>query len=264
MIKLNGEIVKFDKFSNKETKLKLPYTYESNNRVLFVYEDDSSLIELMIFKRHLDSLLVKDVKLTISYMPYSRLDREECGLAFTLKYISEFINAMNFEQINVYEPHSDVCLATLNNATASYLTPELLYQANSIAFNKEKDFLFFPDAGAMKRYSKMFPDYKYLVGFKSRDFVSGNIEKLQILGNVTKGANVVIIDDLCSGGRTFSMSAEKLKEIGCGDIYLIVGHCENTIFEYGFLENKNIKHVFTTNSILKTQTHPKLSVLDVL
>jgi ribose-phosphate pyrophosphokinase len=110
----------------------------------------------------------------------------------------------------------------------------------------------------------MFPDYKYLVGFKSRDFVSGNIEKLQILGNVTKGANVVIIDDLCSGGRTFSMSAEKLKEIGCGDIYLIVGHCENTIFEYGFLENKNIKHVFTTNSILKTQTHPKLSVLDVL
>lgn len=262
MIKLNGKVVEFEKFSNKETKLKLPDVYEDDNRVLFVYEDDSSLIELMIFKRHLDSLLVKDVQLIIAYMPYSRLDREECGFAFTLKYISEFINAMNFECVTVYEPHSDVCLATLNNASASYLTPRLLYSASG--FNKETDVLFFPDAGAMKRYSKMFPDYKYLVGFKSRDFTSGNIEKLQILGNVTEGANVIIIDDLCSGGRTFSMSAEKLKEIGCGDIYLIVGHCENTIFDYGFLENENIKHVLTTNTILKTQTHPKLSVLDVL
>lgn len=265
MIKFNETEIKFTKFSNNETKLQLALSdikYKDINSVSFTYEDDSSLIELLIFKSHLDSLMIKNVDLYINYMPYSRLDREECNVAFTLKYISNLINSMGFDKVFVVEPHSDVCLATLNNATSIYLTPRIVENVSRmVEFNKENDFLFFPDAGAMKRYSKMFPDYKYLVGFKSRDFNSGNIDKLQILGRVSPNSKIIIVDDLCSGGRTFKMSAEKLKEVGCGNIYLVVAHCENAIFDYGFLDDANIEMVFTTDSIIKKQKDPKVNTL---
>ena len=263
MIKLNGKEVNFTKFSNNEVKLVLSkdeVICNGHNTVDFIYEDDSNLIQLYILKQYLSQFNVKGVDLYIQYMPYSRMDRSENGVAFTLKYISDLINSMNFENVFIIEPHSDVCLATINNSKAIYITPNIVNNiVDRVGFSKEDDFLFFPDAGAMKRYSKMFPKYRYLVGFKSRDFDSGDIDKLEILGNIKSDSKIIIVDDLCSGGRTFKMSAEKLKEVGCGNIYLVVAHCENAIFDYGFLDDTNIEMVFTTDSIIKKQTHPKVN-----
>ena len=46
------------------------------------------------------------------------------------------------------------------------------------------------------------------------------------------------------------MTAEKLKEIGAKDIYLVVTHCEDTIFDGDILKTDLIKKVYTTDSIL--------------
>ena len=67
---------------------------------------------------------------------------------------------------------------------------------------------------------------------KERDFLSGRIKKLTITGEQpNKPFRVMIIDDLCSMGGTFMLSAEKLKEIGATEIYLVVTHCEKTIIQ---------------------------------
>jgi ribose-phosphate pyrophosphokinase len=164
----------------------------------------------------------------------------------------------------VIEPHSDVTLALIDRSIGKYPTVQLLDEVTAeIGFDPEQDYLFFPDAGAQKRYSKV-RGYKELVGFKSRDFQTGEIKSLEIVGNVDHDEfKVLIVDDLCSYGGTFMLSAEKLKKIGAAQIYLLVGHCEKSIYKGKILESDLIDKVFTTNTILDQADHPKIHVYEM-
>lgn len=116
----------------------------------------------------------------------------------------------------------------------------------------ETPFLFYPDEGSMKRYSGLI-NSPYAFGVKKRDWKTGNIEGLDVIGaeDQIKGKDILIIDDICSRGGTFYHSAKKLKELGANKIYLYVTHCENTIFEGELLTSGLIERVFTTDSIYK-------------
>jgi ribose-phosphate pyrophosphokinase len=261
MIYLNGDLVKFEIFPNGESKLDRDSLGDSVrmadvNEVIFSYQEDGDLIKLAILKDFLDYLGYK-TSIVITYMPYSRMDRNNNGeVAFSLKTISKFINNLNFLEVFVIEPHSDVTTALLERSfkwdISEDLLPKVLLETD---FNVEKDYLFFPDAGAQKRY----PDIKgfnYLVGHKKRDFKTGEIKSLEVVGDLpdnTKDIKVIIIDDLCSKGGTFWFSGLKLKELGFGEISLLVAHCENSIFEGKLLSYESpVSKIFTTNSIIQT------------
>ena len=64
-------------------------------------------------------------------------------------------------------------------------------------------------------------------------------------------------------GYFFYFSAKKLKELGAGDIYLYVTHCENTIFDGELITGDLIKHIYTTDSLL-TKRDDKITVFDIL
>ncbi|MCR8636606.1 ribose-phosphate pyrophosphokinase [Paenibacillus radicis (ex Xue et al. 2023)] len=266
MIQLNGVVLEFKLFPNGETLVDgeqiLNHANELNI-VTFKYENDSDLIKVMFLKNYLDDLNFK-ASLVVYYMPYSRMDRVEGASAFTLKYVSNFINSLNFDKVTLIEPHSDVSLALINKSTARYPSVELLDKVIAeVGFNLHEDYLFFPDAGAQKRYGKV-KGYQQLVGFKVRDFQTGQIRKLDIVGSVErKGFKVIIVDDLCSYGGTFILSAEKLKEIGASEIYLLVGHCEKSIYKGKILETDTIDKVFTTNSMLDQADHEKIHVFEI-
>lgn len=264
MIILNDYKVEFNKFPNGETNvdkntiLVMPY-----NNIIFKYEDDSDLIKLMLIKRHLDEQFIKACNLTILYMPYSRQDRTEGKSVFTLKYVCEFINSLHFAIVNIDEPHSDVTPALLDRCVIEYPTTILLNEAIlESGFDRGKDYIFYPDAGAQKRYSSKNPGFKEIVGFKKRNFQTGKIESLQVVGAENLcNSNVIIVDDLCSKGGTFMLSAKKLKEIGAAKIYLVVTHCEETILEGDVLNSPLIEKVFTTGSIITDPHMSKLSVI---
>lgn len=270
MIWLNETKLENKLFPNGETLVNgeqiLQAAVDGLNTVAFKYRNDGDLIALMFVKRFLDDHGFR-ARLVIYYMPYSRMDRVEGSSVFTLKYAADFINTLQFDTVTVIEPHSDVTLALLNKSRAVYPTVELLGRvAAEVNFNVEEDYLFFPDAGAQKRYSKV-KGYKGLVGFKVRDFQTGQIKQLDIVGKVDdskKGFKAIIVDDLCSYGGTFLMSAEKLKEIGAAEIYLLVGHCENSIYEGKLLNADIIDRVFTTDSILEQPESRTESEQDVI
>ena len=121
--------------------------------------------------------------------------------------------------------------------------------------------MFYPDEGAMKRYSNNIK-LPYAFGIKKRNWKTGVIEGLDVAGEVDKiaGKNILIVDDICSRGGTFYHSAKKLKELGVKDIYLYVSHCENTILDGELLKGDLLKKVYTTNSIF-TKSHEKVEVL---
>ena len=179
--------------------------------------------------------------------------------AFTLKYFAKFINALNFEAVYIYDIHSNVGVALIDRVFELYPSDKV----NAVIKKEKIDTLYFPDEGSVKRYSDKF-NKPFVFGMKNRDWKTGQILGLDVLGNtdLIKDKTILIVDDICSRGGTFYHSAKKLKELGAGKIYLFVTHCENTILEGDILTSGLIEKVYTTNSIF-TKKHEKIEVFDI-
>lgn len=258
MILVNGVTPLLDPFPNGETHLtgkfmNNPLDKNGQVRIDFKYESDKDLIGLYFIRKHILSTSPNlETVLHIWYMPYSRMDRVESEKdIFTLKYTCELINGLNFKTVYVYEPHSDVTTALLNNAKKCNLSRDVALKAMiNMGFDMDKDVLLFPDAGAQKRYGKQFDGFKTAVQFKTRNFNTGKITKTQILGEIPKDSKVLIVDDLCSFGGTFLAAANEVKKY-TNDIYLSVAHCETSILQGELLRpGSPIKKVFTTDSLI--------------
>lgn len=270
MIIIDNIKVEITTFPNGESLIKSEKFWKKSGETSYIrlkFETNEDLMNLMFIKKHLDEKGVK-TKLSILYMPYSRMDRTEGHTVFTLKYICNFINCLNFNEVEVYEPHSDVTLALLDRAKGINMTAIITKEAMKfLDFNEEnEDYLFYPDAGAEKRYSKQISYKNVLIGMKERDFKTGNINKLEVVGNVpNKPFRVLIVDDLCSKGGTFIMSAKRLKELGASEVSLAVTHCENSIYNGDVLTTDLIQRVFTTTSILNNDLeHKKITIISNL
>ena len=122
---------------------------------------------------------------------------------------------------------------------------------------------FYPDEGAMKRYSSLL-DFPYAFGIKKRDWETGNILGLEVMNKeIVEGKNVLIIDDICSKGGTFYYAAKALKELGAHSIYLYVTHCEKTIISGNIYYGNEIEQIFTTDSIWRDENDPRVKILEV-
>ncbi|MDP4090029.1 MAG: ribose-phosphate pyrophosphokinase [Bacillota bacterium] len=265
MIYFNGERIEFKKFPNGETlihseNLKSKSDY---NDIKVNFESDEDITHLIFLKSHLDELKIK-CNLVLPYMPYSRMDRTEGITVFTLKYLCRLINNLNFESVTIYEPHSEVSTALLDRVKVVNMTKTLAEGLLSELCNgKEEVYLVYPDAGAAKRYGKLIHYDKILTAMKERDFKTGYIKKLEINGEIEdRNFKAIIADDLCSKGGTFALTASRLKEMGASEIYLVVSHCENSIFEGELLTSDLIKEIYTTNSIL-SKSHEKIKVFEI-
>lgn len=262
MLFLNNEKVEIKEFPNGEsfiTRENLKFLNDINE-IKLIFQNDKDIMHLVFLKGYLDEKNLK-AKLILPYMPYSRMDRTEGFTVFTLKYLCKLINSMNFTMVTIYEPHSDVSVALLDRVEvvnmSKILAEELLNKLND-----ENIYMVYPDAGAEKRYSKQIEYDKVLTATKSRDFKTGYIKSLEINGRPKDEFTAIIVDDLCSRGGTFMLTASKLKEIGAKDIYLVVTHCEDTVFEGDLLDCDFIKKVYTTNSIL-SKKHEKIVIKNI-
>lgn len=274
MIKVNGVEIEMTSFPNRETCVGIDpdILEDEGNIVFFQYRDDGDLIKLMFVKKWIDDYPSLINILVLAHIPYARLDRKDTNHSvFTLKHVSEYINWLGFEEILVIESHSDVAVALLNNTTNMPLTKILFNEAVStgeIEFDPAEDFVCYPDATAQKRYGKM-GDYKALIGMKDRDFQTGWIKNLDIFvpgGYSVKDRNVVIVDDLCSKGGTFILTAKELRKLGAKSITLIVAHCEETILDGEILKTDLIDNVITSNSMIsqeQTISFEKMHVADL-
>lgn len=258
MILVNGDKVSTGKFPNNEVWIDSKTIHAEpfhTNKVTLKFEDDSDLLHLGMIKQYLDTMYLRS-HLTIAYMPYSRMDRENENYLFSLKYIAKFINGLCFDKVTIYEPHSDVTPALIDNCI---IINQSIILANDVMSRYNINCVYFPDAGAQKRYSH-FDNMEQMVGFKKRDFKTGSIVGLDIIGNVDVAhKNILIIDDLCSKGGSFIPPAKQFKEQKANQVFLVVTHCEDNIFNGDILKTDYIDKVFTTNSIL-TKEHNKINI----
>lgn len=255
MLKLNGKVIEITKFPNSEVLIKDKDNLNigvNTNLIEFKFESNMDFLDLMFIKKHIDEKCPSSKKvLSIPYLPYSRMDRTEGEAVFTLKYICEFINMLKFDKVITLEAHSNVSLALLDRLENINYSVNLAKKCmEDINFNKEKDYIVFPDEGARKRYKRDFSDCKILTCEKQRDFSTGKISQLKINEpSVEPNFKAIIVDDLCSYGNTFIMASNTLKELGAEEIYLCVTHSEDGLFLGDIFKTSFIDTVYTTNSL---------------
>ena len=253
MIKLDGRVIELGHFPDGTLLIKenvsRNYEYERTVTINWKYENDGELVALIYLTRHLKEHGVTKVHLQMPYIPNARQDRVKSDEdVFTLKYFAEVINGLGFESVTVLDPHSVVSEALIDKVIIKTPAKNIEKVLNKIG--DENILMFYPDEGAMKRYSGM-ADKPYVFGMKKRDWATGQINGLDVAGatELINGSRVLIVDDICSRGGTFYHSAKKLKELGAGEIYLYISHCENTILEGEVLSSGLIQKVFTTDSL---------------
>lgn len=168
--------------------------------------------------------------------------------SFDLKIISEIINMCNFTNVTIFDPHSDVSMALINNSIK--MSPEGYIRA-AVKLIKDRIgdkelMLVSPDAGAYKKVFELAEKLGLeLAGaLKHRD-KDGKVD-LTFMGNV-KGKVCLIVDDLCDGGYTFELLGKALVEQEAAEVHLYVSH---GYFSKGLNElSKVINHIYCTNSV---------------
>lgn len=172
--------------------------------------------------------------------------------SFGLKIICDFINSFDFKRVEIFDSHSDVSLALINNSEKH---SSFEYVENVIeSINNKNLVLVSPDAGAYKKVFKYAEDLNLplVAANKFRD-LKGEIT-LNILGDV-KNKKCLIIDDLLDGGYTFHLLAKQLKEQGADKVYLYISHA---YFNKGVDFTEYIDHFYCTNSIKDIES-PKVT-----
>lgn len=279
MIEIEGRVVNIEKYPDGTPKINIDVNEieESDycgKRCLIItwfYENNDELFYLLLVKRHLERHFTNvDYYLVMPYIPNARMDRtKNDSEVFTLKYFCDFINSLNFATVYVMDAHSSVSTALLNNCE-EYEKPEKYIEnaINDIGMNDL--ILYFPDLGAAKRYSELFPDLPYCYGEKKRDWKTGKILGLDIRDNGLDltGKVVLMVDDIISYGGSLFYSAKALKSVGVGKIYAYATHTENSILDaekgtlIKLLKDNTVERLFTTNSLFN-MSHEKITVFDL-
>lgn len=265
MIKINGEKVDTFKFSGGEVHPKIEGVYPENISVKAFIRNADDIMELLLVKNALDQMLYfKRIDLVIPYVPYARQDRVcNAGEAFSIKVMCDLINSMNFNRVTIYDPHSDVTPALINNC-------RVVPQEEIFSLFKNMDMLKYtlvsPDAGAEKKVHKVsekFDGLQVIYAGKIRNTKTGEIVATKVdWGYSLKGKDILIVDDICDGGRTFIEIAKKLHRFKPQSINLYVTH---GIFSKGYepLFEAGIKKIFTTDSFEQTYEVDGLRVVNL-
>lgn len=206
------------------------------------YEHEGEFIHVAQLKALLDTLSGA-TDLVMPYLPYARQDKEVSNNStFALRVFADLINSLNFDRVTIVDPHSDVA-QLIESVEFQYPIGMLM----SVFDSTQTDIVCYPDQGALKKYSVLYPDVPYIYSEKIREQSTGAITYHFLVGDPS-GKKVLIVDDICDGGATFIILAKLLLKAGATEVNLFVTH---GLFTKGMkpLLESGIKRVFARNGI---------------
>jgi len=258
MINVQGFENKFWTFPGGERSVKLTPDGQTNcmpiqMRMDFKSSDD--LVDMILAVNALRHMYGQDVsiELTVPYFPFSRQDRVMTdGESFGLQSAVDMIKMCNFVSVTTWDIHSDVAGAMFSAGVFRNVSQADLWADSIRAMTKtETTVIVSPDAGALKKIYKVAEatGQSVVEAKKIRDVATGHIVKTEVDGSKISGfERVVIVDDICDGGRTFIELAKVIRDSGFkGTLVLCVTH---GIFSKGLdVFTENFDEIYTMNNI---------------
>lgn len=206
-----------------------------------------------------------DINLYIPYFPYARQDRVcNPGEALSVRVMAQLINAQNYGTVTIVDPHSAVTVALIDRVH--------VFDQYEVFSHIKQDWsewtILAPDQGALKKCE----DFAKRVGAagvvsctKHRELATGKITGMHLNGpGDMSGMNLLVLDDICDGGRTFTELANMISHLPQQHhpeyIELAVTH---GIFSKGVgIVADHFDKVHTSDSLPQT-AHNKLNVVEI-
>lgn len=273
----------FHKFSAGEIHIRFPIprqiqtadsvTITAN---LLTSESIMTLISLISAINHIKSGI--HIELVLPYLPYSRQDRvccegEDFGLLTFLRMLDSTLSYGGCWRIVTWDVHSKVAEKILDDLGWSthhvFRNIEAWELLGQSKFNLNYHYIVAPDAGAVERARAVVEvaniGQQVVHMTKSRDPETGYLSRFGIadkdIDSWDKSLPVLLVDDICDGGRTFIGAANALRSAGFyGPISLYVTH---GIFSAGFTELLNhFDEIIVANVLTDQPLPPRVTKLE--
>lgn len=207
--------------------------------------------------------------LVLPYIPYGRQDRRSSDAGnqtHSLRAFTNILNGLSFSSVTTHDPHSTVTPALLRQEivterqwTAYPIFDILRSEHNGI--QPSDIVLVSPDAGALKATEAIAAHQKIdniLICSKVRDMATGRITRLSLMNPneglplemVIHGKHLVICDDICDGGFTFTQVADAVAPYGPESLNLSVTH---GIFSKGLAVLEQYDRVYSAFPFQRTR-----------
>jgi len=231
MIKLNDQEITPTIFPDDTSQVwKLPLTLikqiENSTRgldIVWHFDHEGELIHLLQLMTLIRSLNVEvDVCLTLPYLPYARQDKGVSNDATFALHTFLGLIAPVFDSLVVFDPHSEELLEQYFGDGLTCVEPCAEIQVAIDGCNAEV--ICFPDVSASTRYPSL-AGKPFVYMEKVRNQSTGEITGMKMHGeaDVTDKC-VLIVDDLCDGGRTFREASKILYYQDAEEVNLYVSH----------------------------------------
>ena len=276
--KINIGTYSVKKFKSGEIQVKLEGNYlDTDNDLLIegsILSSDQliELCQLVEAFRHYNPLI--KIVLVMPYCSYSRQDRRcSQGESFSLKVFTNIINSLNLSKVFTIDNHSDVATALINNI-GNISVSTLLADESCLLLGQKPlttaNLLESPDAGANKKIQDISSktNIPFIRADKIRSLEDNSVSNTIVYATPEQLDNktLLIVDDICDGGRTFIELTKAIKAIqpNC-TVNLYVTH---GFFTYGLdpIFESGINTIYTTNSVSQYHNIPssdKFKILDL-
>ncbi len=230
------------------------------NELVFDFDEEAEIFQLIQVLDYCDSCYNTRgfnpmVNLHMSFLPYGRQDKsisEEFFAKGTFTRLLKNFTCLN--KITSLDVHSnDVNYCDIRNI-------EPVKEIMKALIKVDPSMICYPDLGAKTRYGRMsiLENYSNCYFTKERNKDTGGIERLYLNELVDiEGQSVLVVDDICDGGMTFKLTAEKLLTLGAKEVNLYTTH---GIYSKGIetLRDSGISRIFNRNGeVTKDPTPPK-------
>ena len=250
----NSIYYNFFTFSGGEPHIKIISELENVTEVTITHRIQSfnDIGTLLLATNALKNMGIKKLHVVLPYFPAARQDRlMVSGEPLSVKVYADIINTQNYESVTIFDPHSEVTPALLNNCKVVDNHKFIKQVTQQLS---DDLLLISPDGGALKKIYKVaahLQNYEVVECSKSRNVKTGQLTGFKVYTDNLQGKDCLIVDDICDGGGTFLGLAKELKAKNAGNLYLAVSH---GIFSKGFEElEKYFTKIFTTDSFKTTE-----------
>lgn len=242
-----GSRIKSIRFPGGEVGVKLQQPVH-NCRGAIIHARITSSDEVMELLMVVDAMRRQnpliELVLDMPYVPYARQDRVcDEGESLSIAVFAQLINSCGFRAVRIFDPHSDVTPALINNCVVS----DQFSVFAKVKLDWSETVIVAPDAGAYKKafsFAKRTGAKGVITFTKVRDMVTGRIEEMTPSGDFDPTLPHFVIDDICDGGRTFVELGQMLADVVRLELAVTHG-----IFSKGVeVLEPFYDHVYTTDS----------------
>lgn len=221
-------------------------------RVIWSFENEAELFHVCQLATLIDAMVPgKNIILIADYLPYARQDKQVSNTTtFALRTFVDILGNY-FQEIHSIDVHNQMA-AALRYGFVKNISPKSLIL--DVIEQTKTDVYFYPDHSAFSRYTSMLPQKPFTWAIKNRDAMTGKVVGMRIGGNSevdVTDKNILMVDDICDGGRTFIEAIKLVKDKQPKSISLYTTH---GIYSKGLdvLFENGVDRVFNMNG----EMHP--------